>query len=382
MSGTTPFLCWMELGPQETFAEAPEAQGVFLLRPTEPNAEPYLSHSTNLRRRLRRLLAPEQPASRLGNLGKQVAAVEFRQTASPFETRYWLYRAARELFPSRYRVMLRLRPPVLIKVGLDNEYPRCWVTRHISRSPGQYVGPFPSRAAAERFASDFLDLFRIRRCIGAIHPDPSFPGCIYSEMKMCLAPCFAGCTSVEYQREVERVTQFLSTQGQSLLAELERAREEASAQLRFEVAGQIHKKIEKVHPVLRSKEELARDLNHLHGVMVQASTEHQCVELFALRAGCFHFPMRFTLAPTANGAISLERRLKETFEALGPLQATGQERSEHLALLARWYFSSFRRGELILFLDWDRLPYRRIIRACSRVLSAEKSTASVPPPAS
>ena len=43
-----------------------------------------------------------------------------------------------------------------------------------------------------------LDLFRIRRCQIKIRRDPDFPGCIYSEMKMCLAPCFAGCTEEEY----------------------------------------------------------------------------------------------------------------------------------------------------------------------------------------
>ena len=61
-----------------------------------------------------------------------------------------------------------------------------------------YYGPFVSRIAAEKFMNDSLDFFKMRRCVDDLHPDPKFPGCIYSEMKMCLAPCFKGCTDEEY----------------------------------------------------------------------------------------------------------------------------------------------------------------------------------------
>src|SRR5260370_28772419 len=57
-----------------------------------------------------------------------------------------------------------------------------------------------------------LPIFRSRgipgkwdRCQIKIRRDPTFPGCLYSEMKMCLAPCFAGCTKEEYDvRSEER----------------------------------------------------------------------------------------------------------------------------------------------------------------------------------
>ncbi|MGB6624019.1 MAG: hypothetical protein WBE43_04480, partial [Candidatus Acidiferrales bacterium] len=44
------------------------------------------------------------------------------------------------------------------------------------------------------------------------------------------------------------------------------------------------------------------------------------------------------------------------------------EREEHLSLLARWFYSKPRAGE-ILFRDAD-WPYRKILRACARVLAA------------
>ena len=102
-----------------------------------------------------------------------------------------------------------MHPAALIKLNLTNAYPRAYVTRRIAPS-GLDFGPFPSRGAADAFLAPFLDLFRIRRCQIKIRRDPSFPGCIYSEMKMRLAPCFAGCTEEEYSAESRALPIFLA----------------------------------------------------------------------------------------------------------------------------------------------------------------------------
>ena len=65
--------------------------------------------------------------------------------------------------------------------------------------------------------NDSLDFFKMRRCVDDLHPDPAFPGCIYSEMKMCLAPCFKGCSDEEYAAEVSRVQAYFDSGGDSLL---------------------------------------------------------------------------------------------------------------------------------------------------------------------
>src|SRR6202163_2330462 len=118
--------------------------------------------------------------------------------------------------------MLRLRPPPVLKVSLRNAYPRCYVTRRIPvddaglPTAGSYYGPFASRRSAEALAGSALDFFKVRRCQIKIRRDPTFPGCIYSEMKMCLAPCFAGCSKEEYDVEVQRLVRFLETSGGSM----------------------------------------------------------------------------------------------------------------------------------------------------------------------
>jgi hypothetical protein len=44
-----------------------------------------------------------------------------------------------------------------------------------------------------------------------------------------------------------------------------------------------------------------------------------------------------------------------------------RERQEYLALLARWYYSSWREGEWLLIDNFDALPYRKLVHAISRV---------------
>ncbi len=250
----------------EFFAALPLRPGVLLIEMRAADAQPYLARTADMRRAAERLLRPPEALSKRLNLRDVAARIRYRVTGSKFEQTLALYHHARALFPRRYRDWMRLRPPALLKVNLRNEYPRCYVTRRIRADQGFYFGPFASRRAAEAFAEGFLDLFKIRRCQIKIRRDPSFPGCIYSEMKMCLAPCFAGCTKEEYDAEVGRVLETLETAGAALEEKFEREREAASEALDFERAAALHKRLEKVSAVLRGLPELARRIDDLDAV--------------------------------------------------------------------------------------------------------------------
>ena len=104
---------------------------------------------------------------------------------------------------------------------------------------------------------------------------PAFPGCVYSEMKMCLAPCFKGCTDGEYHAEVARVQAFFDTAGESLSREFAEQRDHASAELAFEDAAALHAKIEKLKPLLAQLPEIVRRIDRLNALIVQPSNPTQ-----------------------------------------------------------------------------------------------------------
>jgi excinuclease ABC subunit C len=278
--------------------------------------------------------------------------------------------------------MLRMRPPAVLKVNLRNAYPRCYATRRIpvdangEPSGGVYYGPFPSRKSADAFAERVLDLFKVRRCQIKIRRDPSFPGCIYSEMKMCLAPCFAGCTKEEYDTEVARLVSFLETGGSSLRESLEAERNRVSEDLDFEKAAQLHKKLDKLDDALRGQPELPRRLQDLNAAILQRGPGDQTIAVYEVRAGKIVEPFLLSFGALGGAPRSAEQLLREQLES-SSAALTAAELSEHLWLLARWFYSNPRQGEI--FFRGNGWPYRRMMRACARLLAPVEPLPAAPP---
>jgi excinuclease ABC subunit C len=364
----------------ELFAAAPAASAVFVLRAADDGSEPYVSKSSNLRRRLQRLLGAGE--GRKLNLRDRVRFVEWTPTGSDFEASFLLYKTLRREFPQTYEKRLRLRFAPLVKLILSNPYPRATVTARISGLKGnaKYYGPFVSRVAAEKFANDSLDLFKMRRCTDDLHPDPAFPGCIYSEMKMCLAPCFKGCSDEEYAAEVGRVQQYLQSGGQSLVREIERMRDEASANLDFEGAAALHTRLEKVKAATAQLPAVVRRLDDLSGVMIQPSAEPESVALFKIEAGMLCESVSLNVGAQAEAdhlrskPLSMEVRILDRLASVEDCRPrSALEWMEHIAILGRWYYRSAKTGELFLSDSSGELPMRRVVRGVSRVFRGEKA---------
>jgi excinuclease ABC subunit C len=366
--------CVLEFDPsrdEEFFLALPSRPALCLIEPKQASAEPFFIRTQDLRRRLQRLLGLPDPASKRLNLRDFAKGVRFRITGSPFEQSFAYYGLAKQLFPKRYKNLLRIRTPAVLKVNLRSAYPRCYATRRIpgdakgEPSGGIYYGPFPSRKAAEAFAEGVLDLFKVRRCRIKIRRDPSFPGCIYSDMKMCLAPCFAGCSKEEYDVEVGRLGAFLESMGSSLRNELEADRNRASEELDFEKAALLHKKLDKLADALRGQPELPRRLEDLNAVIFQRGAGEQSIAVYEVRSGRIAEPFLLPFAALAGEPRSAEQLLRQQLEAQRD-PPTG-DLSEHLWLLARWFYSNPRQGEI--FFHEKGWPYRRMLRACARLLA-------------
>ncbi|MGA8271881.1 MAG: hypothetical protein WB919_10025 [Candidatus Sulfotelmatobacter sp.] len=368
----------LEFAPEhdaEIFSAVPAAPAVFSLRAEDPQAEPYVSKTANLRRRLQRLLGPVDERTKKLNLRNRIRWIEYASTGSDFESGFVLYEILRSTFPKTYSNRLRFRFAPLVKMHLENEFPRASITTRLGRLKGGnlYYGPFPSRTAAEKFMNDSLDFFKMRRCVDDLHPDPTFPGCIYSEMKMCLAPCFKGCSDQEYSREVSRVQAFLDSGGESLVREFSLERDAASANLAFEDAAAIHLRLEKLKPALNQLTEIVRRLDRLCGLIVQPSHLANSVTFFSVDGGAIYGPTTFCIQTGEHTkSQSMESRVQEVLESFTPAKVEpALETMEHLALLKRWYYRSHRVGEIFLADDKGSFPMRRIVRGIGRVLRGE-----------
>ncbi|SNT09852.1 hypothetical protein SAMN05421770_104155 [Granulicella rosea] len=408
----------------EILREVPAVPGVFALRGARETDEPYLTRTADLRRRMVRLLAPPESQSKRLNLRDRVATIEYCVTGSEFESTLVLYHAASAIFGyAEARRRLRLHTPYFLRFTAENAHPRVYSTNKLSkRTLATTYGPFPSRAAAERYCDAVLDLFKLRRCWEELEVSPEHPGCAYGEMKRCMAPCNQTCSAEEYAAEARAVQAFFETHGESMLVEIARERDTASADMEFEKAAAAHAQYTRVKAAASLADELVRPIPELRAVIVQPAAKDEDQKdqpdqaaMFLLQGGCLAGPARLSTlgvravkeqtsvgsslfaqplmlqavplsgepvtaseSPEVRAAgvvASLEDRLRSAHVS-EPVDVALL--SDHLSLLRRWYYrpEKQRTGEVFLPNPDGGWPLRRILNGAARVvLGAPKEMA-------
>jgi hypothetical protein len=187
-------------------------------------------------------------------------------------------------------------------------------------------------------------------------------------MNRCLRPCQQVVSREEYGSEVARVAEFLKGDGAGLVSVASAARDRLSAEMDFEEAARQHKRLERIQSVLALRGDLACDVDRLYGVAVTPCLAPDSVLLWFVCQGAWQAPVQFPLtALPAGSMVSLDQRLRELVAVFQPAMPPLGERQEHLALLARWHYSTWSDGEWTGFPALDRVPYRKLVRAISRV---------------
>lgn len=415
---------------REIVRGVPEAPGVFALYGHGEGDQPYVTRTANLRRRVARLVDPPevlggdgQPvASKRLNLRERVGRIAWCVTGSEFESLLVLNDATSAIFGvAEARRRLKLRTPFFLRLTTEHAHPRVYSTNRLSKKGlGETYGPFPSRMAAERYCDAVLDLFKLRRCWEDLEVSPDHPGCAYGEMKKCMAPCKVACTSEEYAAETRGVRDFFETRGESLLARIGAEREQASEEMDFERAAELHQRYEKVKAAAGLADELVRAVPQLRAVIVQAAARNvtpggeraEEAAMFLLEGGSLVGPERMStlgvravreqtsvgsslfaqplmlqavpLGPpmaeaesTAAGAAAApEERVKRALDLLEARMEGTEDLarlSDHLSLLRRWYYrpEKQRAGEVFLPNADGSWPVRRILRGAARMVIGE-----------
>jgi excinuclease ABC subunit C len=394
----------------EILRSVPAKPGVFALRGPRAEDAPYLTQTTDLRRRMRRLLDPPESQSKRLNLREKVASIEYCVTGSAFESSLVLYDATSALFGhTEARRRLKLHTPYFLRMTMENAFPRVYSTNKLSkRGLAQMYGPFPSRLAAERYCDAVLDLFKLRRCYEDLAPYPEHPGCVYGEMNKCIEPCKQACTPEQYAAEAAAVKKFFDTRGESMVIAIGLEREEASSGMQFEKAAAIHAQWQKVKAAQALADWIVRPVPKLRAVIVQtAAPDEERTEqaaLFLLEGGClvgpeglstlgvravreqtsvgsslFAQPLMLQAVPldgeasSTDCANSPEDRAAHAIKALEEKVGKSNDLallSDHLSLLRRWYYrpEKQRIGEIFLANEDGAWPIRKILRGAARMV--------------
>ena len=355
----------------ESIDVLPNTSGVYRL--SVPGSQPHLSWSANLPRRLRRLLLPSQSAghSLLGRLRATFSSIDCWPTGSKLETSLSLYELGKGHFPQDYLKRLRLRLPWFVGLTLSDQFPRLTIVNRPSRTHQQLFGPFLSRDAAQRYEEEVLSLFQLRRCTETLAPHPEHPGCIYGEMNQCLRPCQCAVTRQEYATEVNRMADFLSTNGKTSRVALSAARDRASTEMDFEQAAQLHKRIEKITAAASLRDPVIAELDLFNGVALTRGSMPGEIRLWPVLQGYWQEPLPLTFSPETVRIKSLDQELRERLsDALQCVRRDGS-RIEGLAIFSRWYYSSWRDGSWFPFRSLTDLNYRKLVREISTIVKPQ-----------
>ncbi len=351
---------------------------------TIAEAEPYVSKTANLRRRLQRLLsAPTEHSKRL-NLRDRVRCIEYTPTGSDFESGFLLYRASPHGISQDLR---RPAAPALCAAGQAAPGKRISARVH-HHPPGPAERPlsllrpvsFPRRGGEvrQRLARLLQDAPlrgrpASRPSLPRLHlfRDEDVPRALLQRLHRRRVPWRSG----------PRAGLFRQRRPIAGAGDFGAQRDQASAALEFENAAALHAKLEKLKPVARpSAGGCAPHRPAQRAVMVQPCAVPECGRILSLERGRITGPLTFPIQ--SRGAHQVAIHGSAHADSPGRLPAenpkTALETMEHLALLKRWCYRSTSDGRDFLCDEKGGLPMRRLVRGISRVYRGEKPETLVP----
>lgn len=198
----------------------------------------YVGKAKNLRSRVRSYFQSGRGHDHKTRvLVKKIADLEFIVTDNEVEALVLESNLIKRHRP-RYNVFLKddKQYPHL-KLTINEPFPRVTITRKVIRDGALYFGPFLPASLARRTIDLINRTFQLRTC--DIEIDGKLPRpCLEYHIKRCLGPCVKGlCTSTEYQEAVRDVRLLLEGKNRELADTLETRMEQASDEMRFEMAA-------------------------------------------------------------------------------------------------------------------------------------------------
>jgi excinuclease ABC subunit C len=226
----------------EKLKEVPRSPGVYLYKNAAGKII-YIGKAKNLRNRVRSYFQAGRSTAdfsydiKTSELVKQIADVEIIVTDNEVEAFILEATLVKQHQPYfNYKLKDDKSYPHL-KLTINEPFPKCVITRRIQNDGALYFGPFLPASMARRTIDLINRTFQLRTCDIEIDGKAPRP-CLEYHIKRCLGPCVKGlCTPAEYQEAVRDVRLLLEGRNTELADQLAERMEQASADMRYELAA-------------------------------------------------------------------------------------------------------------------------------------------------
>ena len=283
----------------EQLKQLPTSPGVYLLKDAEGNIL-YVGKAANLRHRVRSyFVAGPKLTPKLSRLMARVGDLDFFITSSEQEALILECNLIKRYRP-HYNVRLKDDKAFpYLKINLNEDWPRVYVTRRLEENGGHYFGPFASAKSVRQTLKVLKGIFPFRSCTRAITGHDLRP-CLDYHLHRCPGPCIGAVSQPEYTAVIRQVILFLEGKQERIIKGLESQMKRAATALDFEKAAALRDQIQAIGQVIEGQK-IATTVRGEQDVIAFASDKDQAyVLVFFIRGGKLIGRESFVLQGTSS----------------------------------------------------------------------------------
>ncbi len=221
--------------------DVPHKPGVYLMKDRFGSII-YVGKAKSLRKRLSSYFTPAK--SRMADLKtraliKSIWDFEIHVVRNEPESLLLEGKLIKEYRP-KYNVSFRDdKRFLLLKVHLDDPFPRFQLCRLRKEDGSRYFGPFPHSGALRTTIQWMNKEFGLRNCRPLFPGENDYKHCNDDIIKNCSAPCIGNISEVDYKERVEAACEFLAGKSKLMLESLKAEMQHAAEKLDFERAADL-----------------------------------------------------------------------------------------------------------------------------------------------
>lgn len=276
----------------------------------EKDAIIYIGKAVSLTKRVHQYFqASHNEGFKKAQMVKQIARFEYIVTDSELEALVLECNLIKEHRP-KYNTMLRDdKTYPYIKVTLEEEFPRVFLSRQMKKDKSRYFGPYTSAGAVKDTIDLLNKLYGLRTCRRVLPRDAGKERpCLNYHIKQCAAPCQAYISKEEYKERVDGAVRFLNGDYQPIKKELEGKMAAAAAEMEFERAAEYRDLLNSVNQIAQKQKITDTGAEDRDVVGLSKDGQDAVVQVFFIRGGKLigreHFYLKIAAEETREQILS------------------------------------------------------------------------------
>lgn len=235
---------------------------------------------------------------------KNIAEFEYIVTDSEMEALILECNLIKKYNP-KYNILLKddkFYP--FIKITVNDDYPRVFVTRRFAKDGSKYFGPYTNGSAVYETLDLIYKIFPLRNCKLVIKENgEKVRPCLNYHIKKCLGPCGGHISKEEYGKMINDIIDILSGKETYITKMLKSDMEKASEELEFEKAASLRDKILSINAIAEKQKIFKTMEGDEDFINIEQDEKDSCIQVFFSRDGKVIGREHFIFENTANEGI-------------------------------------------------------------------------------